>query len=79
LQALCVVECGGGLLEDPEAGVGGTEYGIRLLQTIMDQSFPGLINEPLFDARCVEPANVRQVAGVLHDILTNRPIEELTA
>lgn len=61
------------LLDDQKAGAGDVEQGIELLQTIMDQSFPGLINEPLFDARCIAPENVKRVAGVLHGIITYAP------
>lgn len=57
------------LLYDPKAGQGGIASGIRLLQVFMDQSFPGLINEPLYEARCIEPANVNRVAGVLEALI----------
>jgi hypothetical protein len=66
------------LLYDPKAGQGGLESGTRLLQTFMDQSFPGLINEPLYDARCIEPANVKRVADVL-EALIQRPGEMVSA
>lgn len=66
------------LLYDPKAGQGGIASGIRLLQVFMDQSFPGLINEPLYDARCIEPANVNRVADVLEAMIL-RPNEMVPA
>lgn len=66
------------LLYDPKSGQGGVASGIRLLQVFMDHSFPGLINEPLYDARCIEPANVNRVAGVLEALIL-RPSEMVPA
>ena len=66
------------LLHDPMSGQGKLESGIRLIQTFMGQSFPGLINEPLFDTRCIETANVNRVASVLEALIL-RPNEMVSA
>lgn len=57
------------LLHDPEAGVGGIEVGIRLIQQLVKESFHGLVSEPLYHPICIDPENVRLVADALHDLV----------
>ena len=54
------------LLEDQDAGRGNTAKGEKLLARFVAESFPGTINEPLFDPSCIEPENIAAVAKALH-------------
>lgn len=58
------------LLGDPQAGLGGAEFGRRLIQQLVKESFPGLVSEPLYHPSCIEPENVRLVANALHALAT---------
>lgn len=69
-HAASVAEGVARLLADPDAGRGCIETGIRLVQAIMAQSFPGVVSEPLYDPRCMAPANVEQVAAVLDGLIS---------
>lgn len=58
------------LLNDPHAGMGGIEFGARLIQLLVKESFPGLVSEPLYHPMCIEPENIRLVADALHALVT---------
>lgn len=58
------------LLNDPQAGMGSSELGTRLIQQLVEQSFPGLVSEPLYHPLCIEPQNVRLVADALHALVS---------
>lgn len=59
------------LLNEPLAGVGGIEFGTRLIQSLVRDSFPGLVSEPLYHPACIDADNVRLVADVLHRFVSN--------
>lgn len=59
------------LLEDPAAGRGGSVAGERLLQHFCEASYAGLVSEPLYDERCMDPDNVSRVAQALQHILSH--------
>jgi len=53
------------LLNEPEAGTGSVEAGARLLQLLVESSFPGFVSDPLSSPHCIEAANVALVADAL--------------
>lgn len=70
LHATSVAEGVYRLLNDPQAGTGGTELGTQLIQCLVAQSFPGLVSEPLYHPLCIEPENIRLVADALHGLVS---------
>jgi len=50
------------LLDDPSAGLGNCEDGVKLLTELSRLSFPGLIGDPLWLPKCLDAANVVLVA-----------------
>ena len=57
------------LLNDPQAGLGGTEVGMQLIQQLVKDSFAGLVSEPLYHPACIDPKNVILVADALHALM----------
>jgi hypothetical protein len=53
------------LLTEPGAGVGGVEEGTRLVQSLVRDSYPGLVSEPLYHPFCIQPENISLVADAL--------------
>jgi len=60
------------ILNEPEAGVGGEATGRQLLEHLVATSYPGIINEPLFDRRSTTPHNIRLVADALSHVMTTQ-------
>lgn len=61
------------LLTEPLAGFGNVSTGTKLIQLLVSQSFPGLVGDPLFYPRCIEPANVEAVAQAICRLIETRP------
>lgn len=54
------------LFEEPEAGCGNVAKGEQLLARFVAESFPGTINEPMFDPECIAPENISAVVKAMH-------------
>src|SRR5690606_7812971 len=46
------------LVNDPAAGVGNIQIGARLIQRFVNQSFPGLVADPISYPSCTDDHNV---------------------
>jgi hypothetical protein len=57
------------LLQDPQAGRGNTALGARLIQTLVSESFPGLVADPFSYPMAIAPDNIEAVAGPLLTLL----------
>jgi hypothetical protein len=53
------------LIDDPNAGVGSIDIGAKLIQRFVNQSFPGIVGDPISYPACMNPENVRAVAEAL--------------
>jgi len=49
------------LFADPKAGRGNAKLGEKLLARFIAESFPGTINEPLYNPECIGPENIEAV------------------
>lgn len=72
LHADSIADGVGKLLHEPAAGVGSAEMGAELLQHLVQTSYRGVVSEPLYDARCIEPDNVAAVAKAIKGLLGER-------
>ncbi|WP_226698680.1 hypothetical protein [Qipengyuania gaetbuli] len=53
------------LIEQPEAGIGNEASATKLMDYFVRVSYPGIVNEPLFDRRAVDPQNLELVASAI--------------
>ncbi len=61
------------LLAEPLAGVGDLQSGVRLIQLLVAQSFPGLVSDPIYQPECIESGNAQLIASALEKFLYERP------
>lgn len=64
------------LLRDPEAGNGSIAMGTRLMQLLSARSFAGYISDPVSDPSCLDPDNVKLVAGQLKLAIQKLAVEK---
>lgn len=57
------------IFSNKDAGCGDLRSGVALLRKLISGSFPGTINEPLYDADCVTDENIARVAGALEQAI----------
>ncbi|MFM7013246.1 MAG: hypothetical protein ACKO0Z_28605 [Betaproteobacteria bacterium] len=53
------------IVEDPHAGVGNIEIGAKLIQRFVNQSFPGIVGDPISYPSCMNQKNISAVAAAL--------------
>lgn len=57
------------LLNEAKAGYGSVEEGVRLLEILVAESFPGTISDPLSNPNCMERDNIDRVASAIEILL----------
>ena len=60
------------LITEPESGVGNVRTGARLIQRFVNQSFPGLVGDPMSYPECMEEQNINAVAHALTHLADTR-------
>jgi hypothetical protein len=59
------------LISAQNHGFGNQNFGIEMLQTIHERSYPGIISEPLYDPNCCAAENIKLVANGICDVIAN--------